>query len=302
MLPGRRDAEGRLYVTSVAPLPTSTLQGGIAVSALGQVHYFTGLPTKVVNGYPVDDAGMLCVVLGGTIAEYLSAIPRGANGVVVAQVDVAPAATDPYVAGGLRVGPLGGLYLTSAVPSGATRPENTVPPHVSGLNTVGSTLTCDTGTWENNPTAYSYQWFQNNTPLIGETSSTHVVTAGDNLNVLTCRVIATNSGGGNQAFSNPVAIGGARYDFLVTTATNPAPGDIFNTGLVITMNVVDLDGKDHTNSISSLEVGDSIFVGTAEGVVLNAPIVDGAGVARFNMQSWTAPPDGEYVVTVEIAP
>jgi len=302
MLPGKRDAQGRLHVTSAPPGATSTLKGGIAVSPLGQVHYFTGFPTKVVNGYPVDDAGMLCVVLGGVIKDYLSAIPRGANGVIIAQADVAPAATDPYVAGGLRIGPLGGLYLTSAVPSGAARPENTVPPHVSGLNSVGSTLTCDTGTWENTPTAYSYQWFQNNTPLIGETTNTHVVTAGDNLNVLVCRVIATNAGGGNQAFSNSVAIGGARYDFLVTTATNPAHGDIFNTGLVMFINVVDLDGKDHTATISSLEVGDSVFVGTAEGVVLNAPIVDGAGVARFNMQSWTAPPNGEYVVTVEIAP
>ena len=38
------------------------------------------------------------------------------------------------------------------------KPSNTVAPVISGTLNVGETLTTTNGTWDNSPTAYSYQW------------------------------------------------------------------------------------------------------------------------------------------------
>lgn len=114
MLPGKRDAQGRLHVTVAAPGATSTLRGGIACSATEQVHITTTVSTKFVNGFMVSDTGQL-VVGTGAIANYLEGIPRQADGAVRHQLNQTPAATDPYL-GGLRIGPAGGVYTTDATP------------------------------------------------------------------------------------------------------------------------------------------------------------------------------------------
>jgi len=203
--------------------------------------------------------------------------------------------------GGLSVAN-NGLYTTDTVPSVGTVPENTVRPDVTGTNTLGSTLTCSTGTWTNTPSAYAYQWFQNNTPLIGQTLNTHVIDAGDISSTLICRVTATNADGGNQAFSNAIIAGGARYNYTTSTDQLPTPGNIVNaTGsLIIRMNRIDMDGIDRYGGLSQLQAGDTVTIGVTSGVLANAVNFNG-DVAQLYMVSWTGPANGTYVVTVTLA-
>jgi hypothetical protein len=301
MLPGRRDAEGRLDITADLPDATTTYQGGIAINPLGQVHAIGADPTVFVNGFGVSATGQLCVG-SQDIAYYLEGLPRTATGRLKAQADTVPDPKDPFV-GGIRVGSLGGVYTTYTAPPVGDPPVNTVRPAISGTNTVGEILTCDTGTWDNVPTAYAYQWFQEGTPLIGETNATHTITAGDDKNRLTCRVTATNLAGGNSAFSNIVYVGGARYTYTTSTSQSPAPGNMVNAvgSLFVRMNRVDADGVDHRELLDQLRVGDSLVVGTTVGVLAGTVSFNG-DVATLPMVSWTGPANGEYIVTVELAP
>lgn len=73
-------------------------------------------------------------------------------------------------------------------------PLNTVAPAVTGLTTLGSLLTCSTGTWVANPTSvYSYQWQRNGVDIVGQVAATHTIAAPTVAgNTLQCRVRATN--------------------------------------------------------------------------------------------------------------
>jgi hypothetical protein len=83
-------------------------------------------------------------------------------------------------------------------------PTNTAPPVISGQATVGQTVSCSTGTWNNNPTAFAYQWQLDGQPLTGETGSTHVIGSGEAGHQLTCNVTASNAGGSGNATSAAV--------------------------------------------------------------------------------------------------
>jgi hypothetical protein len=72
-------------------------------------------------------------------------------------------------------------------------PVNSVLPAITGTKTVGQTLTCSTGTWSKSPT-YSYQWLRDGSPIIGATTSTRVLAAGDAGKLMSCTVKATKSG------------------------------------------------------------------------------------------------------------
>jgi len=50
------------------------------------------------------------------IVGYVNGLPVTATGAIKAQLNQTPAPSDPYV-GGIRVGPLGGVYLTDAAPT-----------------------------------------------------------------------------------------------------------------------------------------------------------------------------------------
>ena len=85
---------------------------------------------------------------------------------------------------------------------GATAPPGrSSPPGVSGTGKAGSTLTCTSGTWTNDPTTFTYQWYVGGTPIPGATSSTYVVQPIDEGLTLTCSVTATNSKGSTTVVS-----------------------------------------------------------------------------------------------------
>lgn len=86
-------------------------------------------------------------------------------------------------------------------------PTNVDVPLVTGAGSVGSTLNCTMGNWNNEPSSYSYQWKQDNTTNVGTNSNNYVIAAGDAGRSLTCVVTATNAAGSATAPpSNAVAV------------------------------------------------------------------------------------------------
>ena len=47
---------------------------------------------------------------------------------------------------------------------GVRLPSNELPPTITGTLKPGATLACSTGSWTNDPTSYTYQWYRNGTP------------------------------------------------------------------------------------------------------------------------------------------
>jgi hypothetical protein len=74
-------------------------------------------------------------------------------------------------------------------------PVNTVLPVITGTVRDGETLTCSEGSWDNLPSSYAYQWYEDGSPIIGATSSTLPVVPSMIPALLTCAVIASNAGG-----------------------------------------------------------------------------------------------------------
>lgn len=84
-------------------------------------------------------------------------------------------------------------------------PVNTVAPVVSGSITVGSTLSCTTGTWTGDETiTYAYQWRRDGNDISGATSSTYTLIGDDEGAMIDCVVTATNDAGSDDAASNAV--------------------------------------------------------------------------------------------------
>jgi large repetitive protein len=102
---------------------------------------------------------------------------------------------------------------TSAITAAPAVPSNTVLPAVSGLATVGQTLTGSAGTWVGNPTpTTSIEWQRcsgGSCTTVG-TGSTYTLTSDDAGSTLRVAVTATNSQGSataNSGSSNTVASG-----------------------------------------------------------------------------------------------
>ena len=77
-------------------------------------------------------------------------------------------------------------------------PLNTVAPSVSGDTEIGSTLSCDGGSWNsqsNGTVTIAYQWLQDGSEISGETSSTYTTTSDDASTDISCRCTASNDGG-----------------------------------------------------------------------------------------------------------
>jgi hypothetical protein len=83
-------------------------------------------------------------------------------------------------------------------------PENTIAPVVTGTPTVGETLSCTTGTWDNGPDSYAYQWLRAGAPISGATASTYELVGDDEGADISCEVTATNEEGSGAAESNAV--------------------------------------------------------------------------------------------------
>jgi hypothetical protein len=88
------------------------------------------------------------------------------------------------------------------IPVEAILPVNTVEPVASGTPEVGELLTVTNGTWNNNPTSYTYKWINDTDYIPGATASTYTVQASDIGLSVNCEVTAINNVGPAVAFSN----------------------------------------------------------------------------------------------------
>jgi len=83
-----------------------------------------------------------------------------------------------------------------------TAPVNTVAPVLTGNGTIGSTVSCSTGTWTYlGDITYSYQW-KRGVSNIGTNSPNYTLVSGDAGAVITCVVTATTSAGSTPATSS----------------------------------------------------------------------------------------------------
>lgn len=157
--------------------------------------------------------------LGGTSASYSAALERQGGGEVALQATTAitttpgwatvtPAAPQP---GALEIGgvyrfristtltsPLVALSATgtvdyddivlTATTPGSGGPINTEPPFVVGNPALGSTLTCNPGTWNPAPDSFEYRWYRDGQPIAAATSVNHVVVEADVGKSISCSV------------------------------------------------------------------------------------------------------------------
>jgi len=258
---------------------------------------------KYANGFKVADDGTLQVG-PPPITHYAMGLPFNVDDGLVLQVNVPPATGDVYV-GGTRVGPLGGVYAVDTTPVTGDAPVNTVRPDTTGDAKIGSVLTTTQGTWTGTaPITYTYQWFSGINIIVGATSNAYTVQASDLGNAVICQVTATNAIGGSTVTGPGIRIVSARYNYL-TNAGVPAEG-LISAGSVsapnqVRINEVDRDGVNHAGPFSRLRIGDSIFVGSQEGIIQLEPI-DAGGYYIFDMVSWPALADGPYDVTLGFNP
>jgi hypothetical protein len=85
----------------------------------------------------------------------------------------------------------------------AMPPVNTAPPSIGGTAAAGQTLTCDSGTFTENPTL-AFQWLSDGAAIPGATGSTFTVTDAQLDTAVQCRVTAANIAGTSVAASAAV--------------------------------------------------------------------------------------------------
>lgn len=87
----------------------------------------------------------------------------------------------------------------------AKLPANSVAPAITGVATVGETLSLSNGTWSNTPDAYAYIWKRDGVVISGAAAATYVLVEADEGAVVSASVKATNVGVSAVANSNATA-------------------------------------------------------------------------------------------------
>jgi hypothetical protein len=147
--------------------------------------------------------GTKAIASGGIAALVSSGSGGGGSGFD----DISPAAGDvqnpPGGAGGSGIVVIRYIPLLPAITASAT---------ISGTTNYGQTLTSTTGTWNNLPTIYAYQWLRAATsggsysPISSATSSTYVLSNADVGQYIKVAVTATNVGGSTTDTSTATSV------------------------------------------------------------------------------------------------
>lgn len=114
MLPGLRTPDGALYVTTAASAASDTQLGGVTMTAEGVVHVNANTPQRFDQGKAFMLNGDLCISSLPAVG-HVGGLPVTITGALKVQLNQPVSPGDSYV-GGLRVGPLGGLYVVDTTP------------------------------------------------------------------------------------------------------------------------------------------------------------------------------------------
>ena len=153
-------------------------------------------PTFTYQWEQCDGAGNNCSLIAGAKASGYAPVSGDVGHTLRAQV--------------IATNTAGSKTATSA-PTAAIligAPTNSALPAVSGTAQPGQTLTASTGTWNNTPTGFGYQWALCDSsgnacgPIGSATNGSYVAAAGDIGHTLRVTVTATNAGGSGQATSS----------------------------------------------------------------------------------------------------
>jgi hypothetical protein len=186
--------------------------------------------------------------------------------------------------------------LTLALPG---NPINSVVPvvsnssAVSGVSSVGQTLSCTDGTWEGDATiVYTYQWTRDTVNISGATSNTYILTLTDVNRNITCVVTGTNSTGSMDAFSNSYYVimdglpGFILFDFTTPTQNLEIYSSANNTPLTEST-FVTLGQSSNTIYDFNTTVTQNLIVYKTTSYTDNVPIVvGGTTVVAANKQYW----------------
>jgi hypothetical protein len=119
-----------------------------------------------------------------------------------------------------------GSVFHEGVASFSEPPAGTAAPAISGTPAVGQTLSCSQGAWSGTmPQSYAHQWLRDGVAIGGATATGYTVTSADAGHALSCRVTASNLGGGASATSAPVDVPAANpTTFLLSVSKAGAGG------------------------------------------------------------------------------
>jgi hypothetical protein len=133
------------------------------------------------------------------------AIPSATNNTYVIQVADSGQSITCHVTGTNAIG-FATAISNSITPTGP--PNNSVQPVISGIASVGSTLTTTNGSWTGYPApTLTYKWYRGDT-LIAENTTSYTIQASDVGQSITYQVTGTNASGSATAISSPIGLSG----------------------------------------------------------------------------------------------
>jgi hypothetical protein len=154
--------------------------------------------------------------------------PAGTPAIEPAATPIAFTLANPILPSSLQhAEPVGSPKETA--PPAAVPPQSTARPAINGMTTEGHTLTATTGTWEDTPTSYAYQWQDCNasgtgcTNINDATATGYTLTPSDVGSTVRVVVTAANEGGETPATSKATV--------TIAEATQPPPLPPTNTTL-----------------------------------------------------------------------
>ena len=172
----------------------------LALSTDSSTLYVGGAFTTIGTGSPTRNSAAALVASTAAATTWNPNITGGTP-----QVNAVALTSSGVVAGGTWT-TVGSAGLPDLAVFAFDVPAATVNPSISGTATVGTTLTCATGTWTNAPSGYTYQWLSDGSSISGATASTYVLVSGDLGHKISCKVTAKNAEGSGTATSATVLV------------------------------------------------------------------------------------------------